>query len=92
MLYDGHHWRCTWCGTILGERPADGWRTEVRGQSGQPNMHVVIVDGQELHQCQVDGGAVSGACGSTGALTPERGRSPIPVPINRVPGSPNPSA
>ena len=46
--------KCSSCGFEL-ELAIDGkLRTMITGASGQPNMHVLLVDGVEVHRCEAN--------------------------------------
>jgi hypothetical protein len=45
--------KCSVCGVEL-DLPLDAKpRTMIAGASGKPNMHVISVDGKEIHRCEV---------------------------------------
>jgi hypothetical protein len=49
----GSTWTCRECGTVIdieGGRVPD---VRIHGASGQPNMRVLVLDGEELHRCEI---------------------------------------
>jgi len=47
-------WTCKQCGAVLDVH--DGQRPDVMiaGESGQPNVRILSVDGREIHRCVIN--------------------------------------
>jgi hypothetical protein len=45
--------KCSVCGADLDLPETAKPRTMIAGASGKPNMHVISVDGKEIHRCEV---------------------------------------
>ena len=45
--------RCTLCGEEFELPEAGKARTTIAGASGKPNVHIISVDGAEVHRCEV---------------------------------------
>jgi hypothetical protein len=45
--------RCTLCGEEFALPENGKPRTMIAGASGKPNLHIISVDGVEVHRCEV---------------------------------------
>jgi hypothetical protein len=45
-------YKCSSCGMALDIPAGAKLRTMIVGASGKPNMHVLVVDGKEVHRCE----------------------------------------
>jgi hypothetical protein len=50
----GSTWTCRECGTVIDIEPGRVPDVRIHGSSGQPNMRVLVLDGEELHRCEID--------------------------------------
>ena len=49
---DGKY-ECSHCGAILDLLPSSAPQVEIRAASGQPNRRYLMIDGEQLHSCEI---------------------------------------
>jgi hypothetical protein len=45
-------YKCSSCGIVVDIPAGAKVRTMIVGASGKPNMHVLVVDGKQVHRCE----------------------------------------
>jgi hypothetical protein len=53
MRLVGDHHECAHCGAHLDIQPDEVGIVVFRAASGQPNARVILVNGREIHRCEV---------------------------------------
>jgi hypothetical protein len=51
----GSTWTCRECGAVIDIAPGRVPDVRIHGASGRPNMRVLVLDGEEIHRCEIDG-------------------------------------
>ena len=50
----GSTWTCRQCGAVIDIEPGRVPDVRIHGASGRPNVRVLVLDGKQIHRCEID--------------------------------------